>query len=55
MLSPYLNEIEERGLREQRDGLGAERGGKRVPNSPTGQVLDAGPDFSVQIDFNDWT
>jgi len=27
----------------------------RVPNSPTGQVLEAGPDFAVQIDVNDWT
>ena len=27
----------------------------RVPNSPTGQVLGVGPDFSVQADVNDWT
>jgi len=27
----------------------------RVPNSPTGQVLEARPDFSVQVDVNDWT
>ena len=27
----------------------------RVPNSPTGQVLGVGPDFSVQVDVNDWT
>jgi len=27
----------------------------RVPNSLTGQVLEARPDFSVQVDVNDWT
>ena len=27
----------------------------RVPNSPTGQVLGVGPDFSVQVNVNDWT
>jgi len=27
----------------------------RVPNSPTGQVLEARPDFSIQVDVNDWT
>jgi len=29
--------------------------GGRVPNSPTGQVLEARPDFSVQVDVNDWS
>jgi len=27
----------------------------RVPNSPTSQVLEAGPDFSVQVDVSDWS
>jgi len=26
----------------------------RVPNSPTGQVLDAGPGWPVLVDVNDW-
>ena len=26
----------------------------RVPNSPTGQVLEAGPGSSVVVDVNDW-
>ena len=26
-----------------------------VPNSPTGQVLEAGPDFVVQVEVNDWS
>jgi len=29
--------------------------GARVPNSPTGQVLEAGPDLSVLVDVDDWT
>ena len=27
----------------------------RVPNSPTGQVLEAGPDLPVLVDVDDWT
>jgi len=27
----------------------------RVPNSPTGQVLEAGPDRPVLVDVDDWT
>jgi len=27
----------------------------RVPNSPTGQVLEAGPDWPVLVDVDDWT
>jgi len=27
----------------------------RVPNSPTGQVLEAGPDLPVLVDIDDWT
>ena len=29
--------------------------GSRVPNSPTGQVLEAGPDWPVLVDVDDWT
>jgi len=29
--------------------------GFRVPNSPTGQVLEAGPDWPVLVDVGDWT
>ena len=35
-----------------RDG---DRTHTRVPNSSIGQALEAGPDFSVQVDVNDWT
>jgi len=28
---------------------------KRVPNSPTGQVVEAGPDWPVLVDVDDWT
>ena len=31
------------------------RVGVRVPNSPTGQVLEAGPDWPVLVDVDDWT
>jgi len=31
------------------------RAGFRIVYYPTGQVLEAGRDFSVQIDVNDWT
>jgi len=27
----------------------------RVPNSPTGQVLEAGPGWPVLVDADDWT
>jgi len=27
----------------------------KVPNSPTGQVLEAGPDWPVLDDVDDWT
>jgi len=27
----------------------------RVPNSPTGQVLEAGPDWPAPVDVDDWT
>jgi len=27
----------------------------RVPNSPTGQVLEAGPDWPALVDVDDWT
>jgi len=30
-------------------------GSGRVPNSPTGQVLEAGPDWLVLVDVGDWT
>jgi len=29
--------------------------GSRVPNSPTGQVLEAGPDWPILVDVDDWT
>jgi len=32
-----------------------EKGTRRVPNSPTGQVLEARLDCSVLIDVDDWT
>jgi len=27
----------------------------RVPNSPTGQVLEAGPGWPILVDVDDWT
>ena len=27
----------------------------RVPNSPTGQVSEAGPDWPILVDVDDWT
>jgi len=42
-----------RGKSKPKRGSKAGNQSGRVPNSPTGQVLEAGPDFSVQVDVND--
>jgi len=35
--------------------VGGVVGVNRVPNSPTGQVLEAGPGSPVLVDVHDWT